>query len=170
MTCSVHKSVISGLTLAVTCAAAIAATAVPSFAQDRGATGVPPVAQVSPGPGSANEQITIYPPQQNTWTAPVPNAANHGFAVAKSTSMSQLLSYSDLDLTKPADLKELERRVTQTATDVCRELNKRFPADLYHSVTQFSPGRRYDCVQEAVKDGMNQVMRNRQLAELIKTP
>ena len=154
MISSVYKSAVSSLKLAVACAAILGATTVSPFAQVS-----------SSSDASPPEQITVYPPSYNTYTAPVPNAASHGFAVAQSTSMSQLLNYSDLDLSKPADVKELEKRVNQTATNLCRELKKRFPSDLYFSVSQW-PVRKDDCVQRAFTDGMNQAMRNRQLASL----
>lgn len=153
MICPVHKSSLRGLALVT---ASIAVLCIP---------GASAFGQVNPGSDSnVTEQITITPPQYNITRTPVPDAAKHGFAVAQATSISQPVSYSDLDLSTPAGVKELEKRVTRTATDVCRELNKRFPPDLYWSVTQFQPGRRYDCVQSAVKDAMGQIMTSQRLA------
>lgn len=148
-----HESPLRGLTIV---AATVAVLCVP---------GASAIAQVTSGSDSnVTEQITVTPPQYNITRTPVPDAAKHGFAVAQATSISLPISYSDLDLSTPAGVKELEKRVTQTATDICRELNRQFPPDLYWSVTQFQPGRRYDCVQSAVKDAMAQIMTPQRLA------
>jgi UrcA family protein len=142
-----------GFTILVGCAAILGVTSVASFAQTNSGldTGV-------------NERITVYPPQYSVRQEPVPDAAKYGFAVAERMSMSLPVSYSDLDLSNPADVKELENRIAQTAMNVCREVNRRFPSYLYPSVSQF-PVRRHDCVQTAVTDGMAQVMTNRRLAD-----
>lgn len=154
MISTVHKWPLRGLTLA---AASFTVLCIP---------GAPAIAQVDSGSDSnANEQITITAPQFSIKRTPVPDAAKHGFAVAQATSISQPVTYSDLDLSTPAGVKELEKRVTRTATDICRELNRRFPADLYWSVTQFQPGRKYDCVQSAVKDAMAQITTTQRLAD-----
>ena len=130
-----------------------------------GITSVPSLAQPNSAPASSvNERITVYPPQYSVTRAPVPDAAKYGFAIAEVMSVSLPVSYSDLNLSNPADVKELENRITQTAMNVCREVNRRFPGYLYPSVSQF-PVRRHDCVQTAVADGMAQVMTNRRLAD-----
>jgi UrcA family protein len=117
-----------------------------------------------------NERITVYPPAYTIGRTPVPDAARHGFAVAESTSVSRPISYSDLDLSTSAGVQELQRRVTLTATDVCNELKKRFPSDLYPSVSQYPITRKYDCVQTAVDDAMNRIMADRRVAYASPTP
>lgn len=148
------SAVVSRLIFVTACAAMFGASTGSSFAQ-RDTTG---------SESTVNERITVYPPQVAITRTPVPDAAKHGFAVAQATSISLPISYSDLDLSTPAGVKELERRVTETATGICRELNRRFPSDLYWSVTQFQPPRKHDCVQTAVKDAMAKVMQTRQVA------
>jgi UrcA family protein len=145
------------LKIAVACIAILGVTTVSSYAQ------------VSGSETSANERITVFPPQYNVIQTPVPDAASQGFAVAKRTSISQPISYSDLDLSTSAGLDELQKRITVTATAICRELNKRFPSDLYWSVSQY-PVRKYDCVQTSVKDAMERVIAKRRVAFLQSTP
>jgi UrcA family protein len=142
-----------GFKILAGCAALLGVTSVSCFAQTN-----------SGFDSGVNERITVYPPQYSISRAPVPDAAKYGFAVAERMSMSLPVSYSDLDLSNPADVKELENRIAQTATDVCHQLNKQFPSYLYPSVTQF-PARRQDCVQTAVTNAMAQVMTNRRLAD-----
>lgn len=159
MNSTLHKQALSYLTLVAACSAALCASAGASFAQ------------VNPSPGSSvTEQITITPPRFSIRRTPVSNAAQHGFAVAQATSISLPINYSDLDLSTPDGVKELQRRITATATGICRELNSRFPPDLYWSVTQFQPGRKFDCVQNAVKDAMAQAMASRRLAVASASP
>jgi len=155
MISTVHNTVVSRLTLVVACAAALGVSSGASFAQEMPASAP-----------NATEQIIVTPPQFNITRTPVPDAASHGFARAQATSISLPVSYSDLDLSTPAGMNELEKRLTVTATGICRELNRRFPSDLYWSVTQFSPGRRFDCVGNAVKDAMAQIQTNQRLAFL----
>lgn len=152
MISTVHKTVVSRLTLVVACAAAFGVSSGSAFAQEMPASDP-----------NATEQVIVTPPQFNITRTPVPNAASHGFASAQATSISLPVSYSDLDLSTPAGMKELEKRLSVTATGICRELNRRFPSDLYWSVSQFPPGRRFDCVQNAVKDAMNQIQMNQRL-------
>jgi len=142
-----------GFKILVGCAAILGVTSVPSFPQTNSGLD-----------SGVNERITVYPPQYSVRQEPVPDAAKYGFAIAERMSMSLPVSYSDLDLSNPADVKELENRITQTATDVCRQLNKQFPSYLYPSVSQF-PVRKQDCVQTAVTNAMAQVMTNRRVAD-----
>ena len=44
-------------------------------------------------------------------------------------SLTYGVSYAGLDLTKHADVMELEKRVTDTAGKACRELNRQYPID-----------------------------------------
>jgi UrcA family protein len=59
-------------------------------------------------------------------------------------SVSQRVGYADLDLSKPDDVVKLRDRVTTAAKDSCRELDTRFPRNIYHPVGESSPK---DCVR-----------------------
>lgn len=59
-------------------------------------------------------------------------------------SVSQNVNYADLDLSKPEDVAKLRDRVATAAKDSCRELNARFPRDIYIPVGESS---RKDCVR-----------------------
>ena len=53
------------------------------------------------------------------------------------------VSFSDLDLTKQADVDKMKDRIRQAAKDSCRELNRRFPRALYIPVDDTN------CVRDA---------------------
>jgi len=55
------------------------------------------------------------------------------------------VSTKDLDLATPAGQAELEKRVTETATALCTELDRMYP---------LTDPQKKDCVREAVKSGM----------------
>lgn len=46
-------------------------------------------------------------------------------------SVEKSVSFSDLDLTKPADVNKMKARLRQAAKDSCKELNRRFPRSIY---------------------------------------
>ena len=60
-------------------------------------------------------------------------------------SVSQRVSYADLDLSKPDDVTKLRDRVTMAAKDSCRELDARFPPNIYHPVGDAS---RRACIRD----------------------
>jgi UrcA family protein len=59
-------------------------------------------------------------------------------------SVSQHVNYADLDLSKPDGVAKLRDRVTTAAKDSCRELDSRFPRNIYHPVGESS---RRECVR-----------------------
>jgi UrcA family protein len=61
-------------------------------------------------------------------------------------SVSQTVNYADLDLSKPEDVAKLRDRVATAAKDGCRELDARFPRNVYIPVGESSPR---DCVRNA---------------------
>ena len=65
-------------------------------------------------------------------------------------SLTRAVSYADLDLSKAADVAELETRVKNTAKDVCQELNRRYP----RNGGQYVYGSA-DCVKKATDDGLD---------------
>ena len=65
-------------------------------------------------------------------------------------SVSQEVSYKDLDLKTPEGAKELNRRVTEAADDGCAELDRLFPMTL-------SSRLHNQCVRNSVQSTMNQI-------------
>jgi UrcA family protein len=61
-------------------------------------------------------------------------------------SVSRDVNYADLDLSKSEDVAKLRDRVATAAKDSCRELDSRFPRDVYIPVNESS---RKDCVRHA---------------------
>src|SRR5262249_40307889 len=87
---------------------------------------MPAHGQPFPSAAPANNNVTIEAPRR----APEPGviyAPLNGDAF----SLSQTVDYSDLDLSKPADVAEFQKRVAHTAQNVCRTLSKRFPRTLF---------------------------------------
>jgi UrcA family protein len=66
-------------------------------------------------------------------------------------SVSQNVSYADLDLTKYADVETLRQRVRAAAKDSCRELGRRFPVSMYIPLTTDT------CARDAARTGLAQV-------------
>jgi UrcA family protein len=62
-------------------------------------------------------------------------------------SLKRRVDYSDLDLTRTADVMELEKRITDVAKDSCMALERMYP--LADANTQ-------SCVKDAVSDAMKQ--------------
>ena len=65
-------------------------------------------------------------------------------APVQQVDVSQEVSYADLDLSNPADVKKLHRRIRQTAVRVCRDLRAAYPPEFY---PKLSGG---NCVDAAV--------------------
>lgn len=63
-------------------------------------------------------------------------------------SLTRAVNYSDLDLSRPADIREMERRIGSTARDICQELARR----LRQSGDYVSPAN--DCIRKATDDGI----------------
>ena len=66
-------------------------------------------------------------------------------------SVSQDVSYADLDLTRHADVEKLRERVNAAAKDSCKELDRRFPVSTYIPVTTRS------CARDAAREALAQV-------------
>ena len=69
-------------------------------------------------------------------------------------SVTQQVNYADLDLSRPEDVAKLRDRVRMAAKDSCRELDSRFPRDIYHPVGESS---RNDCVRNATGQALARV-------------
>src|SRR3954462_7366768 len=89
-------------------------------------TATPATAQAAP---SGQEEVTVDGPyvfhQQTT------KRAMNGQMAEKTISVSQQVSYSDLDLSKAGDVETLRTRVKTAAKDDCRELDRRFSPSIY---------------------------------------
>ena len=68
------------------------------------------------------------------------NPHQHVLAV----SLLGAASYSDLDLSKPADAEKLKARITETATKLCKQIEARYPSQYFVPVTD------QDCVKSAI--------------------
>jgi len=69
-------------------------------------------------------------------------------SVVKEISLTQHVSYGDLDLTTPAGVAELEKRITVAAEAVCEKLDKVYPDSRPKGQT---------CTAISVKDAMHKV-------------
>lgn len=65
-------------------------------------------------------------------------------------SLSRPVSFSDLDLSNPADRAELRIRIHETAQDVCAELDARVPGLHDRQANR-------ECVRQAARDAMRDV-------------
>jgi UrcA family protein len=112
-----------------------------------GASG-PARAQADADSHEANEHITVHAPDYVAKRAPLPGR-QYGLMNAEVISLSKAVTYADLDLTKPADVQELQKRITDTAKDVCQELNRRYPKTSFQIVVD------RDCVKSAVDNAID---------------
>jgi UrcA family protein len=96
-----------------------------------------------------SEQITVDGPY--TVRQEVTKRGMGGELAEQNLSVSQNVGYSDLDLTKHADVEKLRDRVKTAAKDTCRELDRRFPVSTYIPVTSRS------CARDAARDGLAKV-------------
>jgi UrcA family protein len=107
----------------------------------------PAVAQGDADSPEANEHITIHAPEYVVKRKPI-SGRQYNLANAEVISVSRAVNYADLNLSKPADVEELKKRITETAKDVCQELNRRYPKSSFQVVVD------KDCVKSAVDDAM----------------
>jgi len=71
----------------------------------------------------------------------------YGVPVREITIASSV-SYADLDLATPKGIKELEKRIRETATSSCKEMDVKFPVEGYGQD---------ECIKNAVDGAMSQV-------------
>jgi UrcA family protein len=65
-------------------------------------------------------------------------------------SLSRRVSYYGLDLRRPSDMNEMERRVRLTANEACDQITKLYPVDNFSTSDA-------ECKSQAFKNGMDQV-------------
>jgi UrcA family protein len=68
----------------------------------------------------------------------------YGVPVREITIVSRV-SYADLDLATPQGAKDLEKRIRETATSSCKEMDVKFPVEGYGEA---------DCIKHAVDGAM----------------
>lgn len=92
-------------------------------------------------------ELTVVAPRLVRRPATRENATG---APVELVSLTRRVSYSDLDLAKPADVLELDRRIEAVAREACEQLAGVFP---------LSDARTPDCVAEAVAGAKTQAER-----------
>ena len=105
---------------------------------------VPQMATVPP----ITEQIIIEAPRYVVKRLPVSGREN-SLMNAEVVSISHPVGYSDLDLSKAEDAAILKKRVSDTATQICIELNSKYPKTQFRVVYG-----KDDCLKSAVDDAM----------------
>ena len=122
------------------------------FAQTAAAAPAPAAPAAAPSTQVTQEVIIRAP---DVVRRPLPRSgpgAPPGLTNPEIISLTRAVSYSDLDLAKASDVQELQRRIGNTARDVCQELTRRYPrqnAEYVYSAT--------DCVRKATDDGLEVV-------------
>ena len=109
----------------------LAAVALPAFAQEE-----------------ATENVTVFAPYV------VEKTMSGGRTKDRVTTVkvSRDVSYSDLDLSTADGKAQLETRAKQAANDVCSELDKRYPKNVYIPVSSNN-----DCVKNAIAQVMAEI-------------
>lgn len=72
--------------------------------------------------------------------------ATVGATTAITVDMNAIVNVADLDLTRSADMLELENRIETAATEICEELAREYP---------FGQPRTSVCISRAVDDAMS---------------
>jgi UrcA family protein len=100
-----------------------------------------------PATHEANEEIIIHAPEmvvKRMPTDPRPLRLQN----AEVITGEKAVTFVDLDLSKPGDVMELQRRISDTARDICQELNRRYPRTRFQVVVD------RDCVKTATDEAM----------------
>jgi UrcA family protein len=109
-----------------------------------GYTAVPQTTTVSP----QTEQIIIEAPRYVVKRLPVTGRESK-LTNAEVVSISHPVGYSDLNLSKAEDAAILKKRVSDTATQICIELNSKYPKTQFRVVYGNE-----DCVKSAVDEAL----------------
>ena len=112
--------------------------------------GIPAHAQWPNG----QEQVTIEASPYMVQHSPLPGAPP-ALQREERLSVSRRVSYADLNLSNPSDAAELERRIKETAKDICRHATRQYPPDYIH------PRDERKCVKMATDDAMMRTMGRR---------
>lgn len=108
-------------------------------------------------PANADTEAQAEAYETVTVTAPriTVEPGTPGVSKVTTAEMSALVAFSDLDLSRTADLQALEARVREAAEGICRDLSGDMP---------FGQPSTSVCVRRAVDDAMQQVRYATQLA------
>ena len=110
---------------------------------------------LSASSGSPGEQVTVQDAPYTVREQVIePSIGNMSKMELRQTSVSKNITYSDLDLSKEADVTILQDRARQAAWDVCHQAERRAEAALYRSV-----GVEPDCVTSARQQALADVNR-----------
>ena len=93
------------------------------------------------------EQVTVTAPPYTIHRTHGPQR-QYRLLVPERVSVSQAVSYADLDLSKPADAAEFKRRIEETARQVCEVLDRHVPRSPFDIV--LDP----DCVRTTTERAM----------------
>jgi UrcA family protein len=67
-------------------------------------------------------------------------------------SITRRISYAGMDLTKPANVSDLEKVIKDTANDSCKEIENQYPEAMYPTVPASQ-----NCAKTATNDAMKQL-------------
>jgi UrcA family protein len=96
------------------------------------------------------EQVTVDGPY--TVRQETTRRSLSGLGAEQTISVSQKVSYADLDMSKQADVDTLRGRVRAAAKDSCRQLERRFPPSIYIPDTNL-----HQCIRDATSNGLADV-------------
>jgi UrcA family protein len=74
-------------------------------------------------------------------------AQTHFGVPVREITIASRVSYAELDLATPQGAKDLEKRIRETATSSCKEMDVKFPVEGYGEA---------DCIKHAVDGAMSQ--------------
>jgi UrcA family protein len=94
------------------------------------------------------EQVMVMSPYVIKRDA-VTAARAQGLRNPELVSLARPVSYSDLDMSKPAGVAELQARARKTVGDVCQDLTRLYPRGQFIYNT--------DCVKKATDDAMETI-------------
>src|ERR1051326_5270178 len=102
-------------------------------------------AHAQPTAPNGQEQVTVEASPYIVQRSPISGAPPTPKREER-ISISRSVSYADLDPSNPADVAELERRIKETAKDVCRRATRHYPPYYIH------PKDERKCVRTATEE------------------
>jgi UrcA family protein len=114
------------------------------------AAAAPAAPQAAPPSAQVTEELIIRAP--DVVRRPLPRngpGTPPGLTNPEIISLTRAVSYEDLDLSRASDVQEMQRRIGNTARDICQELTRRYPRQNAEYVYSAN-----DCVKKATDDGL----------------
>ena len=99
--------------------------------------------------GTKYETVMVYAPYVVKRQIVSPMASKTSSTGLELVSISQAVSFADLDLSDVAQVKQLESRVRQAALHACGEIERKFPRSRYIPVPE-----NQDCIGNATSAAM----------------